>query len=317
MKNKKILILGISSFGGASFANYLLNQNKYNIIGTYNSKKKLPYNLFLKKNKNFRKLKLLKLNLGQNKNQLEKIVKNYKPNYIIDFASICMVNESWLNPEIYYQINFLSKINFIKNLHKQKSLKKYIYISTPEIFGSSQYPIIENSKDFNPSTPYAVSKLALEMYLNNYMENVKYKIIIARFSNFYGCGQPMYRLLPKLIYCINNKLKFPLHGDGNTKRDFIFEDDFNSGILSMIKKGKVGEKYHFSGGKYFRIKDIIKKVIKLKNYSWSKLILKKPERQGKDKNYYLNCKQTQNRLNWKCKVSILEGLKKLLVITIK
>ena len=39
MKNKKILILGISSFGGASFANYLLNQNKYNIIGTYNRKK--------------------------------------------------------------------------------------------------------------------------------------------------------------------------------------------------------------------------------------------------------------------------------------
>ena len=76
MKNKKILILGISSFGGASFANYLLNQNKYNIIGTYNRKKKLPYNLFLKKNKNFRKLKLLKLNLSQNKNQLEKIVKN-------------------------------------------------------------------------------------------------------------------------------------------------------------------------------------------------------------------------------------------------
>ena len=310
MKKKKILILGVSSFGGASFANYLLNKSNYDITGTFNKKKKLPFKLFLEKNKNFKKLKLFKLDLNSNVNQIEKIVKECNPDYIIDFASICMVSESWLYPELYFRINFSSKINFIKNLSNNKRLKKYIYISTPEIFGSSNHSIPEDSKNFNPSTPYATSKLSLEMLLNNFINNSKYKIIIARFSNFYGCGQPMHRLIPKLIYCINNKIKFPLHGDGNTKRDFIFEEDFNKGLLKIINNGKIGEKYHFSGEKYFKIKDVIKTVIKLKKYSWKKLILKKQERMGKDKNYYLNCKKTKNKLKWKSRINLTEGLKR-------
>lgn len=307
---KKVLILGISSFAGASFANYLLNNSKFEIIGTFNKKKKLPIRFFLEKNKYFDKIRLYRLNLSSDKKKLDSIIKDIKPEYIIDFASICMVNESWVDPMYYFKVNFFSKINFIKNLDKQKRLKKYIYIGTPEIFGSNSKPIKESSSNFNPSTPYASSKLALEMLLNNYINNKKFKIIIARFSNFYGCGQPMHRLIPKLVYCINNKIKFPLQGSGNTKRDFIFEDDFNNGLLKILKVGKIGEKFHFSGGKYHTIREVINKVLKIKKYSWSKLIFKKPERKGKDKNYFLNCKKTKRQLKWGCNVSLQEGLKK-------
>ena len=307
MKNK-VLILGISSFAGASFANYLLNHSDFEIIGTFNKKKKLPFNFFLKRNKNFKKIKLCKLDLSLDKTNIDKIIKKINPNYIIDFASICMVNESWSNPKYYFKVNFFSKINFVKDLNKQKQLKKYIYIGTPEVFGSSKNKILENSNHFNPSTPYASSKLALEILLNNFIKNPKYKIIIARFSNFYGRGQPMHRLIPKLVYCINNKIKFPLQGNGNTRRDFIFEDDFNQGLLRIIKVGKIGEKFHFSGDKYYTIKDVIKKIIKIKKYSWSKLILKTKERRGKDKNYFLNCKKTKKKLKWKCNTSLEKGL---------
>lgn len=309
MKNK-VLILGISSFAGASFANYLLNHSNYKIIGTFRNKKKLPLDLFLIKNKNFKKIDLIKLDLSSNSKHLDKIVNKVNPDYIIDFASICMVNESWQNPKYYFKVNFFSKISFISNLDKLKKLKKYIYIGTPEIFGSNKKSIEEKSTNFNPTTPYASSKLAMEILLNNYISNPKFKIIIARFSNFYGKGQPMHRLIPKLVYCINNKSKFPLEGKGNSIRDFIFEDDFNLGLLKIIKIGKVGEKFHFSGEKYYTIKQIINKVIKLKKYSWSKLILNMPDRKGKDKNYFLNCKKTKQALKWKPNVKLQDGLKK-------
>ena len=307
---KKILILGVSSFAGASFASYLLKSSNFEIFGTFNNKNKLPFKLFLNKNKKFKSLKLFKLDLSKKKNKLKQLIEKINPHYIIDFASICMVNESWLHPKHYFQINFFSKIDFIKNLHKQKKLKKYIYIGTPEIFGSNKKSIMEHSMHYNPSTPYASSKLALEMLLNNYINDTVNKIIIARFSNFYGSGQPMHRLLPKLIYCINNNKKFPLQGSGETKRDFIFEDDFNNALSKMIKIGKVGSKYHFSGEKYFTIKNFIKKVLKIKSYSWSKLIEQFPDRKSKDKNYYLNCKKTKFELNWKCKTSLDSGLHK-------
>lgn len=307
---KKILILGISSFGGASFANYLLKKTNFKIFGTFNNKKKLPFDLFLKKNKRYKFLKLFKLDLTKNNNNLENLTKKISPNYIIDFASICMVNESWIHPKHYFQINFFSKINFIKNLYQQKKLVKYIYIGTPEIFGSNNKPIAEYSKLYNPSTPYASSKLSLEMFLNSFIQNPIYKIIIARFSNFYGRGQPIHRLIPRLVYCINKKKKFPLHGSGETKRNFIFEDDFNCGLKKVITNGKIGSKYHFSGEKYYTIKDIIKNVLHIKKYSWDKLIDQKIERKGKDKNYYLDCAKTKRELGWKSRVDIKNGIKK-------
>ena len=140
-----------------------------------------------------------------------------------------MVNESWSDPKYYFQINFFSKIDFIKNLYKQKKLKKYIYIGTPEIFGSNKTPINENAMLYNPTTPYASSKLALEMLLNNFIQKPVYKIIIARFSNFYGSGQPMHRLLPKLIYCINNHVKFPLQPESmhNMYRKIVTRETIN------------------------------------------------------------------------------------------
>ena len=93
----------------------------------------------------------------------------FKPEYIIDFASICMVNQSWNNPKIYFQINVLFKAEMLIQLKKFNFLKKYIYISTPEIFGSSNKFIHEDNNNFNPSTPYATSKLSAEILLKNYL----------------------------------------------------------------------------------------------------------------------------------------------------
>ena len=131
---QKILILGISSFAGASFADYLLNNSNLNIIGTFNKKNKLPFKYFLERNKNFKKIKLIKLKLFLKKNNLCNLVSKIKPDYIIDFASVCMVNESWKYTNHYFNVNFNSKIDFINNLNKQKNLKKYIYIGTPSIW---------------------------------------------------------------------------------------------------------------------------------------------------------------------------------------
>ena len=66
----------------------------------------------------------------------------------------------------------------------------------------------------------------------------------------------------------------------------------------------------FSLQDYYTIKDVIQKIIKIKNYSWSKLIIRRPDRKGKDKNYYLNCKKTQRQLKWNSKTNLENGLKK-------
>ena len=300
---KKILIIGISSFSGASLANYL--QDKYIIYGTFNKYIKTTNCIFDKK-----KINLFKVDFTKDKDitKLSKKILSIKPSIIVDFASICMVEESWTFQEKYFQINVNSRIKLLKKIKNPKFIKKYIYISTPEIFGSSSKPINEFSYRFNPSTPYANSKLAAEFVFKNLNKLNGFPIIISRFSNFYGPGQPEYRLIPKVYYSIKSNRKFPLHGNGSSKRNFLYSKDFCSGIHKIIKKGKVSKTYHFSGTKFIKISEVIKLICKKYNFNFKKLIEFTTDRQNKDKIYILDCNWTKKQLDWKEKYDYKNGI---------
>jgi|TARA_B110000971_G_C20039758_1_gene517118 dTDP-glucose 4,6-dehydratase len=302
----RVLILGISSFAGSSFANYLSKNYMFKLFGTYNSIKNINKLIFKKNNC---KIKLVKIDLSSKKNTLLTVVKNIKPKYIFDFASVCLVNESWFDPKYYFKVNVESKIELVQNLHNLKFLKKFIYVSTPEVFGSTKHPVKEKETFFNPTTPYAISKLSVEKLLLSYSNFFGSKAIITRFSNFYGRGQLIHRLIPKVLWSIKNNKKFPIQGTGLSKRDFIFDQDFNSGLVKVLKKGKTGETYHFSNNAYYSIKDIISLICKIKKVPFKKLVYFTKDRIGKDKNYYLDCKKTTKELLWKPRIKIQEGLK--------
>ncbi len=304
---KKILILGISSFAGSAFANYICKQKNYSVYGTYNSKK-LSDSFFL--DQKYKNLKFIHCNLNSNTRKLKNIIEKLRPNFILDFASVCMVNESWKFPEYYFNVNVNSKIFLINKLDKYKFLKKYIYLSTPEIFGSTKKKINENSLIYNPSTPYAVSKLTAELILRSKSKLLDNKLIITRFSNFYGRGQPLYRLVPKVIMSIKQGKKFPLHGDGSSKRDFIFDIDFCKALHLVILKGQTKKIYHFSTSKFVKIIDVIKIICLEYNYNINKLLKKNPERKGKDKNYFLSDRLTRKNLKWKPEFTLKEGIRK-------
>lgn len=300
----KILVLGISSFAGSSFFEHISKIKKYKVYGSYYTRKKNYYMPFFNKHN---KKKIFKVKMNNNCKILD-IAKKINPHYIIDFSSLCMVNESWNNFSKYNEFNVSSKINLIENIKKIKNIKKYIYISTPEIFGSNNFEVYENYLVKNPTTPYATSKLAFESLLTNYSKIKKYPFIIARFSNFYGRRQPLYRLIPKVIFSIIHKIKFPLQGNGHAKRDFIFEDDFNIGILKIIKKGLIGKIYHFSTGEFISIKNLIKKICIKNNINYKNLVMKTKDRDGKDQNYFLCSKKTKKELMWQPKVNLDKGI---------
>ena len=305
--NKKILILGTSSFGGSSLAKFLLDQ-KINVIGTYNKKKNNFYQQ-QKFSKNIKLYKEYKINLIKDLSKLKKIINKFKPTHIVDFASICMVAESWDKPDYYFDINCSSKAELLNFLKKVKFLKNYLYISTPEVFGSKSFSVKEDHQHFNPSTPYAVSKLAAEQLIKSFSKTYAIPYNICRFSNFYGIGQPNYRLIPKVITSILSKKKFPLEGGGKSERNFIDADDFSNGIFKVITRGKINKTYHFSSKEIFKIYEIVKIICDELNVEFKNVIIKKKDRPGKDKRYSLNSNRTQKELKWSCKVDLKKNLK--------
>ena len=119
------------------------------------------------------------------------------------------------------------------------------------------------------------------------------------------------RLIPKVIACIDNKRKFPIQGDGKSIRNFIYSDDFCNGIFKVIKKGKKGNTYHFSGNKFYSVLQIIKIICDLKSYSFEKLITKAKGRIGLDLVYKLGTTFTKRSLGWKPDYSLKKGLNEI------
>ena len=306
---KTLLILGSHSFSGSSFMNMMLKKKEFKIISIFNSEKK---NFLVDYKKNIDDdFSSYKINLLTDIKKLKKIIIKKKPDFIIDFASNCNVDLSWKDTDKITKINFFNKLDLIKDISELKFLSKYIYISTPEVFGSNNSYVNENSNQFNPSSPYATSKLAFELFLKNYKKAFNFPVIIARFANFYGEYQDSKRLIPKLISCTINKQKFILQGKGDFLRSYIYIDDVCDGIEKIIKHGKHGDTYHFSTNQFFSTKKVVKLVFKRYGLNTKNFIKQGNNRVSQDKYYKLGCSYTKKKLNWRPRTSINQGIDKI------
>ncbi len=304
---KKFLIIGSNSFSGSNIINLLLSKN-HQVVGISRSNEIEKEFLNYKKNKNIKKFKFYKIDINKHSQRikLNDIISKFKPNVIINYLAQGMVEQSWINPEDWYQTNIVSQTIFYKNIQKFKFINKIIHVTTPEVYGSNYQKIKENTK-FNPSTPYAISRAAMDLHLLSLYKNFRTPIILTRTSNIYGPGQQLYRIIPKAFMCSKKKIKLNLHGGGNSIRSFIFMDDVSEATYIISKKGKIGETYHISNNEFISIKKLVLVISKMQNISFEKLCNKEADRIGKDKVYKLNFDKLK-KLNWKPKVKLNKGL---------
>ena len=305
MNFSKFSVLGSNSFAGTQLIQKLL----YSDVAVQGfSRSSSKPNIFINPAvKNHQNYKFIQTDINNNLNDMFIHLEAFKPDVIFDFMGQGMVAESWYKPEQWFTTNVLSKVKLFNFLSNYKFLKKYIRISTPEVYGSSQNLLKEDST-YNPSTPYAVTHMTIDAYLKIIFEKSKFPVIIMRFSNFYGESQPFYRIIPKTIISIINKKKLPLHGKGLSLRSFIYIDDFCAAIFKGIKKGKIGETYNVSSNEVFSIAEIVKIICLKMNYNYNYLIKYQKDRPSKDFRYFMNNDKAKKKLGWNNKISFSEGL---------
>ncbi len=306
MKVKKILILGSNSFSGSSLINFLLKKKNIEIFSASRSKEN---KLFLphKSSNNYKKVNFKQIDINKDFNKLKNYILKIKPDYVIDFVSQGMVNQSWLNPEHWYETNVVAKAKIHNFLKDCKFLKKYLRISTPEIYGNKSKNLKE-SFYYIPSSPYAVSHAAMDMNLKILYEKFNFPVIFLRPSNFYGPGQKLYRIIPKTIYSIIKKKKLILDGGGVAVRSFIYADDFSSAVYKCLTNGKIGEVYHVASEEYVSIKSLIVKICKKLSVDINEVVEVGPERISQDSKYILDIKKIKKELKWKPEINLDQGL---------
>src|SRR5262245_38815695 len=130
----KMVVIGSNSFSGASFVDYALDKS-VQIIGTSRSEQPvdamLPYKW--RKHENF---KFLQLDLNKDLNEIIELINQEKPEYIVNFAAQSMVAESWKYPADWFMTNTVSTVKFHDELRKVDFIKRYVHVSTPEVYGS-------------------------------------------------------------------------------------------------------------------------------------------------------------------------------------
>ena len=248
-----------------------------------------------------------KIDLNYDLKKLIGIIKREKPAYIINFAAQGMVSESWKNPVDWYQTNVIAQVKLHDQLRKLEFLKKYVHITTPEVYGGTD-EWIKESFNFNPSTPYAVSRASCDMHLRSFFETYNFPVVLTRAANVYGPGQQLYRIIPRTILYARLGKKLSLHGGGLSERSFIHMKDVSDATYRVAMNGTVGETYHISTMETISIRDMVMKICEFIEVNFSELVEESEERLGKDQSYMLNSDKIRKELGWKDTINLEEGI---------
>lgn len=306
MSKEKVLVIGSNSFSGASFVDYLLRLD-IPVIGTSRSPEShrafLPYR-WSGKDSGFQ---FHQFDLNHDLDALTDLINQERPAYVVNFAAQSMVGESWKNPDHWFMTNVLSAVRLHDRLRACKFLTKYVHVTTPEVYGSTDGFIREDAP-FNPSTPYAVSRAAGDMSLRTYFDTYQFPVVFTRAANVYGPGQQLYRIIPRTILFVMLGRKLQLHGGGLSKRSFIHMRDVSDATWRIANSAPAGETYHISTNHIVTVRELVTSIVAKLGATFEDCVEVVGERLGKDAAYMLDSKKLRDNLGWQDKISLDQGL---------
>jgi dTDP-glucose 4,6-dehydratase len=302
---ENIVVIGSNSFSGASFSDYALQQGA-RVLGLSRSAEPtpafLPYKWHDQARFDFRQL-----DLNRDLPEIVDLLADVKPDYVVNFAAQSMVGESWQNPGDWFMTNTVSTVKFHDALRKFAFLKRYVHVSTPEVYGRCS-GFVDESHAFNPSTPYAVSRAAADLSLRTFHTAYGFPVVTTRAANVYGPGQQLYRIIPRTILFILLGRKLQLHGGGTSTRSFIHISDVSDATWRIMREGRNGDTYHISTDEVVSIRELVERICTKLDVAFADCVEVIGERLGKDSAYHLSSAKLRRELGWSDHLALELGL---------
>ena len=312
---KTYLVTGAAGFIGTNFVKYMLEKYGKSIRMIVLDKLTYAGNIEnIQEEIDSKKIDFVKGDIC-NRELVEDIFSRYEIDYVVNFAAESHVDRSISNPQIFLETNILGTQNLLEVSKKFWSIgkdengypvykegKKFLHISTDEVYGSLSKDYIEakelvlndrvkkvaegrkNLKTYgdkffteetplDPRSPYSASKTSSDMIVRAYAETYKFPMNITRCSNNYGPYQFPEKLIPLIIKNILEGKKLPVYGDGSNVRDWLYVKDHNKAVDMVINNGRLGEVYNIGG--FNEEKNI--NIVKLTIDTIAKIMKEEPE----------------------------------------
>ncbi|MEN6350697.1 MAG: NAD-dependent epimerase/dehydratase family protein [Syntrophomonas sp.] len=256
--NKTILVTGGAGAIGCSLVNELTAHNQIVVLDNLASGhiKNIPH----LENVDFINASVL------DDDALCQIFSSYSIDYVFHLAANFANQNSVLYPRRDLETNSLGTLKLLQ-YSQAAGIKCFVYTSSSCVYGKHSGQSDENTGEYDPETPYAISKLSGERYVNFYYRYWKLPVVITRIFNSYGPGEypgPLRNVVTNFLWAALNKRPLVITGTGDETRDFTYVKDTVKGLLlAATTESAYGQVFNIGTGQETRIIDIARKILAL------------------------------------------------------
>lgn len=293
----RLLVTGVAGFIGSNFVYEALvgsNRERFSSVTGIDSLTYAGSSLNLAKLKKMKKFEFIQGNICSNKLMSQAIKKN---DVVLNFAAETHVDNSLINSKKFVLSNYIGVSNIL-NILRNFPDKKFVQISTDEVYGQLNKGSWIESDKLDPRSPYSATKAAADLLILSYINSYGINSCITRSSNNFGPRQHPEKLIPKTIISALKKSSIPVYGTGNNIRDWIYVGHNILAIQKIIFEGTSGNIYNIGGGNELTNLDVVKKILDLLGIG-HECIKFVPDRLGHDFRYSVSSNKLQTELNFK------------------
>jgi len=300
----QLLVTGGAGFIGSNFVKLMMKKNpeiKVRVLDKLTYAGRIENLKEVEKNKNFEFLK------GDicDKQIVKKAFEGI--DFVVHFAAETHVDRAIAEAGSFIQTDVFGTYILLEECRKSKQLKKFVQISTDEVYGQILEGSWTEETQLNPRNPYSASKTAADRLAYSFFATYGLPVVITRSSNNFGPNQFPEKVIPLFVTNLLKGKKVPLYGDGKNVRDWLYVMDNCEAIERVMEKGKNGEAYNIGGGNEIENIQLTKMILgELKK--GEEMIERVPDRLGHDRRYSLDCSKIERELGWKAKYDFKKAL---------
>ena len=224
------------------------------------------------------------------------VFRDHPIDTIVHFATESHVDRSISDGAAFVRTNVLGTFTLLDCARKH-GVRRFIHISTDEVYGSTREGSFAETDTLNPSSPYSSSKAASDLLARSFFITHDLPVIVTRCTNNYGPYQFPEKLIPFFTTNLLQGKKVPVYGTGRNVRDWLYVIDHCRAIDFILQHGEPGEIYNIGGGAERTNLEITRKILELLGEDES-MIEYAPDRKGHDFRYSLDFGKLR-KLGWK------------------
>jgi dTDP-glucose 4,6-dehydratase len=227
-------------------------------------------------------------------------------NLVVHFAAETHVDRSILAAGEFIHTDVFGTFVLLEAAREAKALRRFVQISTDEVYGSVPNGHSRETDELRPRNPYSASKAGADRLAYSYWATYGVPVIVTRASNNYGGHQFPEKVIPLFVTNAIDGQPLPLYGDGLNVRDWLHVDDHCRAIDLLLERGDAGEVYNIGGGNEVANIDLTRRILALTGRPPS-LIKPVADRPGHDRRYALDTGKLRG-LGWAPEVAFADGL---------